>query len=298
VAGVCLSLLLLIASATPQTMAPRLKVATTIFPLYDLVRNVAGPAVEVVLLLPPGASPHTFEAKPGTVRTLVGSTVLFAIGHGLDDWAVRLAQGAGVARILVVDAHIALRTGTHAAHDHGTSHARQQTSGAVDPHYWLAIPNAVRMVETITRALVELDPAAAPDYRQRAVAYQEQLRLVDAEFRALFASLPRRHIVTFHQAFDYFADAYGLQVVAAFEPSPGQEPPPRHVEAFLRQVRAHQLRVLFVEPQLPQGALTSLARDLQVRLEDLDPNGGSPGRDSYIALMRFNASQIAAALRE
>jgi ABC-type Zn uptake system ZnuABC Zn-binding protein ZnuA len=295
---VYLSLVLLMGSATPQTTVPRLKVATTIFPLYDLVRNVAGPAVEVVLLLPPGASPHTFEAKPGTIRTLTGSTILFAIGHGLDDWAIGLAQGAGVPRLLVVDAHITLRTGGHAAHEHGTSTSRQHTAATIDPHYWLAIPNAVHMVETITRALVDLDPATAPDYRQRATAYQEQLRLVDTEFRALFAALPRRYIATFHQAFDYFADAYGLQVVAAFEPSPGQEPPPRHVEAFLRQVRTHKLRVLFVEPQLPQGALASLARDLKVRLEELDPNGGSPGRDSYLALMRFNASQIAAALRE
>jgi zinc transport system substrate-binding protein len=223
---------------------------------------------------------------------------LFAIGHGLDDWAVRLAQGAGVTRLLVVDDQIPLRTGTHAAHNHGASPSHQEGHGEVDPHYWLTIPNALRMVQTITKMLEDLDPAARQDYQQRAHAYQEQLRSVDSEIRALFAPLTRRHIATFHQAFDYFAASYGLQVVATFEPSPGQEPSPRQVEAFVRQVRAHKLRVLFVEPQLPQGPLASLTRDLKVRLAELDPEGGGPGRDSYIALMRFNAAQIASALRE
>src|SRR5262245_12050372 len=78
--------------------AATLKVAATIFPLYDLVRQVAGPAVDVVLLVPPGASPHTFTVKPGTVRALTGCVAVFTIGHGLDDWSTRLAQEAGVKR--------------------------------------------------------------------------------------------------------------------------------------------------------------------------------------------------------
>jgi ABC-type Zn uptake system ZnuABC Zn-binding protein ZnuA len=278
--------------------APQLKIAATIFPLYDLVRNIAGPAVEVVLLLPPGASPHTFEAKPGTVRALMGCTVLFAIGHGLDDWAVRLAHGAGIRHTVFVDEQIPLRPAAQAVHNHGDPQPAQHDHAAVDPHYWLSIPNAIRIVQTLTRTLATLHPAATADYEQRASAYQEQLRQVDSEIRQLLTALPQRSMATFHPAFDYFAAAYGLQVVAAFEPSPGQEPAPRQVEAFLRQVRAHKLPVLFVEPQLPPGGFASLARDLRLRLQELDPVGGSPGRDSYIALMRFNATQIATSLRD
>ena len=89
-----------------------------------------------------------------------------------------------------------------------------------------------------------------------------------------------------------------MYVVATFAPIPGQEPAPRRVAAFLRQIKAHKLRVLFVEPQLPQAPLYDLARDLGVALRQLDPMGGGEGRDSYIAMMRFNAARIAAALRE
>jgi zinc transport system substrate-binding protein len=289
--------------AWPETSAqaaPRLKIAVTIFPLYDLVRNVAGPAVDVVLLLPPGASPHTFEPRPGTMRALTGSTVLFAIGHGLDDWAVRLAQGANVQQTRLVDPQITLHPATHVHDDHGPAAAQRSSEGqaGMDPHYWLSVANAVQIVHTIAETLGTLDAAAREDYRQRMTAYVEQLHSLDREIRSMFAALPRRQLVTLHAAFGYFADAYDLHIVATFEPVPGQEPTPRHVEAFLKQVRVHNLRTLFVEPQLPHTALQSLARDLGATLKELDPNGGGPGRDSYIAMMRFNAAQIAAALRE
>ena len=134
--------------APPQPAA--LKVAATIFPLYDLVRQVAGPAVEVVLLVPPGASEHTFAVKPGTVRALTGCRAIFAIGHGLDDWVTRLAREAGVQRTIVPDAGIPLRRG-YSEHHHGDGHVRSHTKSqdAVDPHYWLSIPNASRMVHNI-----------------------------------------------------------------------------------------------------------------------------------------------------
>jgi ABC-type Zn uptake system ZnuABC Zn-binding protein ZnuA len=259
-------------SEAPKGTTPQLKVGATIFPLFDLVRNLVGSVAEVVLLMPPGASPHTF-----------------------DDWVVSLAQGAGVTRTIIVDNHIALRAWQHEGRQHGHP---ADPAEAIDPHYWLAIVNARRMVQTIAEALGQLDPANQRVYRQRATAYQEQLQAVDQDIRQLLSGLPRRDMATFHPAFGYFAEAYDLRVVASFEPSPGQEPTPRHVEQFLRRLRASNLRVLFVEPQLPRGPLSSVARDLGVRLEELDPLGGGEGRDSYIAMMRFNAAQIAASLRE
>src|SRR5262245_47337796 len=124
VSGLLLSVSTL-AWGAPTPAAP-FKVAATIFPLYDLVRQVAGPAVEVVLLVPPGASPHTFTVKPGTVRALTGCVAVFTIGHGLDDWATRLAQEAGVKRTIVTDAGLSLRRG-YSEH-HGTGHARLQNT--------------------------------------------------------------------------------------------------------------------------------------------------------------------------
>jgi ABC-type Zn uptake system ZnuABC Zn-binding protein ZnuA len=287
----------LVNGTTSHHTPVQLKIAATIFPLYDLVRQVAGPDDQVVLIVPAGASPHTFAARPRAIRALADSAVLFAIGHGLDNWATRLAQNVGIKHIVVVDKQVTLRTWNSAhQHEHTAGHRDDQTT--TDPHYWLSMPNAVGMVRHIAETLGTLNPAGQMGYRQRAQAYQEQLQALQQNIHHQLSGFARRHIATFHPAFTYFAATYDLHIVATFESSPGREPAPRQVERFLRLIRAQNLRVLFVEPQLPQGPLSTLARDLGVTLSVLDPLGGVQGRDNYIDMMRFNASQVAAALRE
>jgi ABC-type Zn uptake system ZnuABC Zn-binding protein ZnuA len=257
-------------------------VSTTIFPLYDITRQLAGPAVDVHLMLPPGASPHTFEPTPSQVRALAGARMTFVIGHGLDDWAAHLARSAGVARVVIVDRGVALR---------------REAGGTVDPHYWLAPANARAIARTVAGELEGLVPARRAEIQQTLTSYLAQLDAVEAEIRAILADLPTRRIATFHDAFGYFAEAFGLEVAAVFEPYPGREPGPRFVAEFQRRVRASGVRTLFAEPQLALEPLRPLARDLGVTLSVLDPLGGVAGRDTYLDLLRFNARQVAAAVR-
>jgi ABC-type Zn2+ transport system substrate-binding protein/surface adhesin len=100
-----------------------------------------------------------------------------------------------------------------------------------------------------------------------------------------------------HDAFGYFADAYGLEVVATFEPYPGREPGPRFVVDFQKKIREAGVRIVFTEPQLAIGALQPIARDLGVKLGVLDPLGGLPGRDGYVETLAFNARAVASAAR-
>jgi zinc transport system substrate-binding protein len=109
--------------------------------------------------------------------------------------------------------------------------------------------------------------------------------------------MPSRRIATVHEAFGYFADAYGLEVAAVFEPFPGLEPSPRFVVEFQKKVRASGIRVVFTEPQLSLDALRPIARDLGVTLAVLDPLGGLPGREGFTELPLFDARAIAAAAR-
>jgi zinc transport system substrate-binding protein len=272
------------APACAEGAAAKPKVGATIFPLYDIARQVAGPVADVILILPPGASPHTFEPTPSAVRSLTGAETLLVIGHGLDDWAVRLARGAGVPRLVRVDAGIALR---HAAgHEHG----------AVDPHYWLSIRNGEAIARTVAAELERLAPDRAVDIRGTLAVYLARLDATDREIRRLLEGLPTRRMATFHDAFGYFADAYGLEVAAVFEPYPGREPGPRFVVAFQQKVRATGVRVVFSEPQLSVDAIRPIARDLGVAISVLDPLGGAPGREGYIETMLFNARQVAGAL--
>jgi ABC-type Zn uptake system ZnuABC Zn-binding protein ZnuA len=286
--------------------AAQLKVAATIFPLYDLVRQVAGDETEVVLMIPPGASPHTVAFKPSMMRDLAGSSVLFAIGYGLDDWAARLAADAGIQHVVQSHGHQTLPTGVHGGHPHGGTGGQDEKAhrgdveagAALDPHYWLSIPNAMHMVTVIASALERLDPGGQSGYAQRAEDTRQAMRVADRDIRQQLAELPRREIALFHAAFAYFAAAYNLRIVATFEPTPGREPGPQHVREFMHRIREHQLRTLFVEPQLDAAILQELARDLGVKLTLLDPLGGQAGREHYLDMMRFNAAQIVAALRE
>lgn len=279
-------------SADAAGPAPKVKVATTIFPLYDFARHIAGDAADVVLLLPPGASPHTFEPTPAKVRNLAGSDVLFLIGHGLDDWAARIALSAGVTRAVTVDAGVVLRD---APGDGSAGAARR--ARLVDPHYWLSIGNAKAIAHTVEAEIERIAPNRKNELRQRLDIYLAGLDAADADIRRLLANLPNRRIATFHDAFGYFAAAYGLEVVATFEPFPGKEPGPRFVVEFQHAVRTAGVRVLFSEPQFAVAALRPVAADLGVTLSVLDPLGGVPGREGYVELMLFNARQVAAALR-
>jgi ABC-type Zn uptake system ZnuABC Zn-binding protein ZnuA len=281
---------LLLASVVATLLAPvsptdaraeGIKVAATIFPLYDITRQVAGPVADVVLILPPGASPHTFEPTPAGVRALAGAQALFVVGHGLDAWAARLARGAGISRLVQVDAGIALR----------------RVGGAVDPHYWLSAPNAGAIAGVVAAELERLAPDRHREIQRSLAAYRARLDTADAQVRRLLADLPSRKIATVHEAFGYFADAYGLEVAAVFEPYPGLEPSPRFVVEFQKKIQASGLRVLFTEPQLSLEALRPIARDLGVTLAVLDPLGGLPGREGFIELLLFDARAVADAAR-
>lgn len=274
----------LLAVAVPAAeTSDELKVAATIFPLYDIARKVAGPVAEVVLVLPSGASPHTFEPTPASVRALSGAQAIFVIGYGLDDWAARLARGAGVPQLIPVHAGIALRRPDGTAGDR------------VDPHYWLAAPNAKAIARTMGAELARRAPARRAEVERSLAAYLARLDAADAEVRGLLADLPTRKIATFHDGFGYFADAYDLQVAAVFEPYPGLEPSPRFVVEFQRKIRASGVRAVFTEPQMSVDALRPIARDLGVTLAILDPLGGLPGREGFIELLLFNARAVVAA---
>jgi ABC-type Zn uptake system ZnuABC Zn-binding protein ZnuA len=271
--------------ARAETASPKPKIAATIFPLYDIARQVAGPVADVVLILPPGASPHTFEPTPAAIRSLGDARTLLVVGHGLDDWAARLAQGAGVPRLVRVDADISLRR--YPGRD----------PASVDPHYWLSLRNGKAIARTVAAELELLSPDRGAELRSSLAAYLARLDNADEQIRELLANLPSRRIAIFHDAFGYFADAYGLEVAAVFEPYPGREPGPRFVIDFQEKIRASQIRVVFSEPQLSVDAIRPLAHDLGVTISMLDPLGGVPGRESYVETALFNARQIAAALR-
>ncbi len=257
--------------------------AATIYPLYDIARNVAGDAGAVKVIVPPGASPHLFEFSPRQLQALQNVRAVLAIGHGLDNWATQVTNVVKGTRVITVDQGIDLRT---------------FEDGTTDPHYWLHFGNARKITDNIAKAFIEIDPAHADVYRANARAYEGKLAEKERELKRLFAPMQGMSILTFHDAWFYFAENFGLTIAGTFEGAAGEEPTPRYLAELQRKIKNDHIRIIFIEPQLSTGVLEGFAKDNNVAVAQLDPLGGVEGRTSYLELMQFNANSIRQALQK
>ncbi len=279
-----LSILAGLVCAAPVTA--KVHVVATIFPLADIVQQVGAGDVEVTTLLPPGASPHTFEAAPSQIRALAQADLLVRVGAGLDNWTDKLSAAPRPAlRIITMSDNVTLTS----------------TPGSVgDPHVWLD-PILVRdqLVPALAAALGHADAAQTAAFERAAGEFGAALTALDAEVRKTLAPVSQRNYIAFHSAWGYFSRRYGLHEIAAIEPFPGKEPSARDIARVVQEARGAHIRALLVEPQFPARLAEQIARDFGGRTVLVDPLGGAtvPGRDHYIQLLRYNARMFAQALQ-
>jgi zinc transport system substrate-binding protein len=280
--------------------AARIRVAATIFPLADLVRQVGGDRVEVTTLLPAAVSEHTFEPTASLMRRVTEAQLLVKVGAGLDSWADRLFAGRsrvpaliaateGVQLLPVSQQDLVMEQGKD--HHHGPGD---------DPHVWLD-PVIVRdiFIPRLVATLSRLSPADAPVFRANAHRYARELDRLDDEGRRTAATLPHREFIALHSAWSYFARRYGLKQIAAVEAFPGKEPSARYLAALISLARKRGVKTIFAEPQLSSKAARVIAAEIGGAVLVLDPVGGEgiAGRDSYLALMRYNLATIGAGMK-
>lgn len=248
-------------------------IAATLFPLYDIVKNVAGDQINVVLILPPGASPHTFEPTPTILREVEKAEIIFAIGHGLDDWTKNLVENQQ--KIMIVDREITLRDS--------------------DPHYFLTGENAIKIAQTITESLLKIFPELNDEINTNIKIYQTKLRQMDEQIKDILQNitLKTKKLITFHDAWYYFAEAYGLEIVGTFEPTVGREPTPRYLAELSQKIKEIDAKVLYAEPQFSTRGLESFLKDNNVLIAIIDPEGGADESTSYINMLISNAKTIA-----
>lgn len=275
----------------PGTAKP--VIAATIFPLYDIVRNVGGDSFDHVLITPPGASPHTFEPTPSVVAELQDAARVYAIGHGLDDWVSSLAEAAG-APVVVVDRDIRLLAAAEESHGHGEeADGHEDGADGFDPHYWLNAANGLKIAGTVAADLAAAFPDKKDAIAANLAAYVAAIDAADRETKAILGTVADRDLVTLHDAWYYFAEGYGLKIVGSFEPSAGREPTPKYLAELTAALKIAGTKVVYSEPQMSTANLASFAADNGLTIAILDPIGGTPGRDSYLKLLTENARVIA-----
>lgn len=240
---------------------PRLRVVATVPPQAWLVKRIGGDRVDVDVLLPPGASEHTYEPTPQQVARLADARLVVEVGHPallferrlLDAMLVREPQPLVVE--MVPGGAV---TSPSQPHDHGS-----------DPHVWLS-PRAMRAAAAdVEAALERLDPAGAPIYRANLRATVAEVDRLDAELRDDFARLPRRRFLVYHPAWGYFARDYGLQQVAI--ETDGKEPSPRRLVELVEEARRAGTRTVFVQRGEYDRPAQAIADELGAKVVALEP---------------------------
>jgi zinc transport system substrate-binding protein len=274
-----------IASSAPE-VSHRLPVAASIAPLADFTHQVGGDHVQVITLVPPGASPHTFELSPSQVKQVAGARLLVLNGVGLEYWADKLIHSASNPELMVVDTSQGIEIlGGDAGEPGG------------NPHIWLDPQNAIMQVRHIQDALIQADLAHAEEYRVNAERYIHELQTLDQEITDEVATWSKRQFIAFHPAWVYFARRYGLEQAAVIQRSPGREPSPAEVAHIIEMARRIGAKAIFTEAQFSPEAAQTIAEESGAYVLFLDPLGSSLCDPCYPNLMRYNVTRMAQALR-
>lgn len=285
--------LLVACGGTAGTNAPSgvqgVKVVTTTTVLADIVGNVGGNRVAVSSIIPAGVGPEDYEPKPDDARRLSDAALVVSNGVGLDDFLDDLlASGSG---------------GTTPRLVLGEGIPTVTEDGEENPHFWLD-PSLVTQyyLPKITASLAEIDPAGRSTFEANAAAYARGLDALDAELVAGVAALPPagRKLVTFHDAFPYFARHFGFELVGVILENVGQEPTAAELAALIEKVKATGVRAVFSEAQFSPRLSETLAREAGITTVVTtlytDSLGPAPA-DTYVGLIRWDVEQIVAALR-
>jgi len=285
-------------------MGEKLPVITSIFPVADMIQQVGGEYVDVTVVLPAGASPHTFEPKPSMVRKFSASRIFFTIGAGLEFWAAKFVETSGnrIKNVLLSKGVHLIRLADH--HNDHNQHTGEPDISEYEPekgnpHIWLDPVIAKSMVNKIVTALCEVDQHRSKYYIKRGKKYLAELDKLDHLIKATVNTFKIRKYVSFHASWDYFARRYGLTSVGVIEAAPGRNPTPIQIGNIVNQIKKHGIRAIFAEPQLNPKAAEVIAREANVNVLLLDPLGGPKlkNRHTYLDLMKYNLNILEKAMK-
>ncbi len=288
--------ILLLAAGFPTTAAqPR--AITSFFPLHCWTANVAGDEAQVECLLTSRAEPHDYAFTPGDARRLHEADLIVVNGLALEGWLPKFLRGAPDRRHRVVNISTGLEAQLIAGGHEHQPHEHTETEHA-NPHVWLDPALAAHGVSNILAALQHSNPSRAAAYASNAQTYVAKLIQLDHDLRAGLASITNRTVVTYHDAFPYFARRYGFEIAGVVEEVPEVNPTPKYLARLSRMMRERNIRVIFIAAGGRTRLAERIAADLRVELVELDTLETGPLRPAaYEERMRHNLSVLQKQLR-
>lgn len=254
------------------------KVLTSIKPLQLIAAAVQDGVAIPEVLLPPGASPHNYALRPSDVRKVQSVDLLYWIGPDMEGFMPRVLNGRTLPNVAVQDLPgMKLRHFDEDNHSHAEEaddHDHDHRPGSLDAHLWLSPANARVIAAKMAADLIAADPASAARYQSNLKAFDERLDALDARLKKRLAGVEGKPYFVFHEAFDYFEDAYGLKHAGVFSVAAEVQPGAQHVAAMRARLQEVGKTCVFSEPPLRPRLAETLVAGLPVKLAELDALGG------------------------
>lgn len=270
-----------------ETPGKPLSVLCSFYPMYVMALNVVGaaPGVKVECLTEPIVGClHDYQLTPANLKALGSADIFIANGAGMETFIDKALQQSP--NLKVIEASRGIKLGFND-----------------NPHVWVSVRGAIQETKNIARGLAAADPANAAVYEENASGYVQRLEKLGAGMHAALDGLKNRNIITFHEAFPYFASEFNLNIVGVVEREPGSEPSAGELAKTIQMVRQAKVKALFAEPQYPAKSAEVVQRETGVPVSILDPAVTGPrepakARDSYIQAMEGNLRVLVKALKD
>jgi ABC-type Zn uptake system ZnuABC Zn-binding protein ZnuA len=285
--------------ASGSEVKATLSVVTTVSPITNIVYNIGGDRIRLTGIVPEGVNSHTFEPAPADARRLAEADVIFVNGLNLELPTIKLAQ----ANLKTGAEIVTLAEQTITREEWVFDFSFPKEKGDPNPHLWLNPMHALRYAEIVRDTLSRRDPANADYYARNYEQFKTRIEALDRAIQTAINTIPPQHrrLVTYHDSFAYFAPRYGMEVIAAIQPSDFSEPSPREVADIIRQLRQVGVPAIFGSEVFPSPVLDQIGREAGVRFvatlrdDDLPGRPGDPGH-SYIGMMVENVRTMTEAL--
>ena len=276
----------------------KIKVITTLFPLYDFTKTIAGDKAVISLLLPPGVEAHSFEPKPGDILKINTADLFIYTGKYMEPWVENILKGVDNKKLLVVDASNGavmlegIEEDTH-KHEHGT----------IDPHIWLDLSNAQKMVDTIFEGLIKKDPENKDFYLKNAEGYKTKLRELDRQYRETLSHCKKDIFIHGgHFAFNYLAKRYNLKYIAAYKGSPDAEPTPKRIIELKKKMKEQHIQTIYYEELIIPRVAQVIANETGATLMKLHGAHNISKEDvgkgvTFISIMEENLNSLKVGLQ-
>ena len=272
-----------------DTEARDVQVVTTVAPLTSIVANIGGDKVSISGIVPEGTNSHTFEPPPSSARALSVADIIFVNGLKLEDPTTELAEqnakdGAEI---------VAIGSKVLPERDYIFDFSFPREEGKPNPHLWTDPTYVVKYAEVVRDTLVKRDPKHKAYYGRNLVAYRQKVEALSAALRADQVTVAKRELLTYHDAYAYFARTYGWEVIGAVQPKDFEDPTPKEIIRLIEQIEASRVPVVFGSEVFPSKVLEQIGRETGARYEDTlrdDDLPGKPGdaEHSLLGLLRYD----------